>query len=501
MRKQKLTALLLAMLILASAFTSCGSDPSEETDASAPTADEQPPAETEAETEPDILDGLDYQGATFYIRTSATTISSNDLIEGSGELNGDAVNDAVFDRNLEVSETLNVKFEYTQTNNNWDKVFQAVETLIMAGDPNCDLIIDDQRGMSTASINRMFHDAATLSKVDFEENCWWSQYMQNLSVDYKSIYLLAGDYFMDVMNRSQALLYNRDLYRDLYGDPDDLYKTVSEGKWTYDAWLPMIEGAYIDINGNTKTDPDDTFGMIVGGVGGSVFPYVYGTDIPFVSRDENGYPTLTMYSDRLVSLYDNMYNLFYNSGTSTAYAENGDDLHTKFRSGGALFISGTGLGDFGKFRDMEAEIGIIPNPKLDEAQDTYRTVVWDTAELGGIPIVTRDPEMCGAIVQMLCRTTHETILPAYYETSLKVKYARDDYTSEMIDLIYNGIADMFCIVYGGTYANDIFTWTLLGPLQRKENSITSEYQTREAAAIAGLESLAEAYTTAEQLVP
>ncbi|MBQ2279258.1 MAG: hypothetical protein II333_11870 [Clostridia bacterium] len=502
MRAKKLTALLLALLMTVPGFVSCGdSAPADTgTSAEAGTADAAP-AENEVpeETEPDILDGLNYGGTSFRIRTSDTTISSNYLIEGSGELNGDVVNDTVFERNLEVAETLNVKFEYIHTNNNWDKVYQEIQTLIMSGDAGCDLIIDDQRGMSTASIDRMFIDGATLETMNFAENCWWDSYMKNLSIDYKSIYLLAGDYFMDVLNRSQALLYNRDMYRDLYGDPDDLYKTVAEGKWTYDAWLPLIEGAYMDVNGNTNPDADDTYGMIVGGVGGSVFPYVYGTDIPYVSRDENGYPTLTMYCDRLIDLYNNVYNLFYNSGTRTDYTENGEDLHTKFRSAGALFISGTGLGDFGKFRDMEAEIGIIPNPKLDEAQDTYRTVVWDTAELGAIPITAPDPVMSGAVVQMLCRVTHETLLPAYYETSLKVKYARDDYTSGMIDLIYNGIADMFCIVYGGAYANDIFTWAILGPLQRKEDSITSEYQKREKPAVKSLQRLVEAYQ--EMAVP
>ena len=104
--------------------------------------------------------------------------------------------------------------------------------------------------------------------------------------------------------------------------------------------------------------------------------------------------------------------------------------------------------------------------------------------------------MSGAVVQMLCRVTHETLLPAYYETSLKVKYARDDYTSGMIDLIYNGIADMFCIVYGGAYASDIFTWTILGPLQNKENSITAKYQSLEKPAIKNLQRLVETYQEA-----
>ena len=94
MRKQKLIALLLALLMTVPGFVSCGdAAPADAgTSADAGTA-EAAAEETEAPetTEPDILDGLNYNGTTFRVSTSDTTISSNYLIEGSGELNGDAV--------------------------------------------------------------------------------------------------------------------------------------------------------------------------------------------------------------------------------------------------------------------------------------------------------------------------------------------------------------------------------------------------------------------------
>ena len=320
--------------------------------------------------------------------------------------------------------------------------------------------------------------------------------MLNLSVDYKSIFLLVGDYFMDVLNHSHALLYNRDMFRTKFGDPDDLYHEVDMGEWTYDRWIELVDQAYMDENGDGTADADDTYGMIVGGVGGSTFPFTYGSDVPFISRDENGYPTLTMYCDRLLLLYEKIYGIFYSDGTRTNYAENGADLHAKFMENGALFISGTQLGDFGTFRDMEAEIGLIPYPKLDESQARYVTVVHDTAEVGAIPTTARDPEMTGAVCQILCRLTHKSVLPTYYEMSLKIKYARDDFTSSMIDLIHDGITDEFCLVYGGAYANDIFTWTILGPLQKKDREgVSSEYSKREKAANKMLGKLMDEYNS------
>ncbi len=215
--------------------------------------------------------------------------------------------------------------------------------------------------------------------------------------------------------------------------------------------------------------------------------------MPFVSRDESGYPTLTMYCDRLLLLYDKIYNMFYSPANSTKYVENGEDLHQKFMSEGALIISGTQLGDFGVFRDMEAEVGIIPYPKLDESQADYVTVVHDTAEVGAIPVSAKNPEMTGAVSHLLCRLTHETVLPAYYEMSLKIKYARDNYTSAMIDLIHDGIMDMFCLVYGAAYANNIFTWAVLEPLQKGTDAVTSAFESRKAAAEQGLADLVALY--------
>lgn len=490
---KKTAALFLALLLL---VVSCSNQTPDDT---APASDspgiqDALSEETEAETEPDFLANVRYDGTTFSIMTSDTTISSNYLIEGSGEMNGDNVNDAVFERNLAAEERLGVKFTYTQTNRNWDTVASQVKSLIQAGEDAYDLIIEDQRGMSTVSIAHCLADASQLSTVDFTENGWWADYMKNLSVDYKSIYLLVGDYFMDVLNHSHALLYNREMYRTQFGDPDDLYHEVDAGEWTYDRWIELVDASYADTNGNGKADKDDTYGMIVGGIGGSTFPFTYGSDVPFISRDEDGYPTLTMYCDRLLLLYEKIYGVFYSDGTRTNYAENGADLHAKFMENGALFISGTQLGDFGTFRDMEAEIGLIPYPKLDENQTRYITVVHDTAEVGAIPTTARDPEMTGAVCQILCRLTHKSVLPTYYEMSLKIKYARDDFTSAMIDLIHDGITDEFCLVYGGAYANDIFTWAILEPLQKgDESGVASAYEKREKAALKMLGKLMDEY--------
>ena len=68
-------------------------------------------------------------------------------------------------------------------------------------------------------------------------------------------------------------------------------------------------------------------------------------------------------------------------------------------------------------------------------------------------------------------------------------------TSAMIDLIHDGIMDMFCLVYGAAYANNIFTWAILEPLQKGTDAVTSAYESRKEAAETALANLAETFRT------
>ena len=68
----------------------------------------------DAEQETEFVDpfaGTDFGGRDFRVYTSVDdtdATNGNAFIQGSGELNGEAVNDAVYERNAKVSELLNI---------------------------------------------------------------------------------------------------------------------------------------------------------------------------------------------------------------------------------------------------------------------------------------------------------------------------------------------------------------------------------------------------------
>jgi len=89
-----------------------------------------------------------------------------------------------------------------------------------------------------------------------------------------------------------------------------------------------------------------------------------------------------------------------------------------------------------KIRSMDVEFGIIPYPKYDSAQPEYVSRVEYYMAMQ-VPITNSDLERAGAMLEALNSESAKTIIPAYYEIALKSKYARDDDSAQMLDLIFN----------------------------------------------------------------
>ena len=122
------------------------------------------------------------------------------------------------------------------------------------------------------------------------------------------------------------------------------------------------------------------------------------------------------------------------------YAGNDDytkeDSHIAFHDGRAYFV-GTNLKSLNVFRDMESEYGIVPYPKFDSSQPDYISTVGGDASLLMLPKTAGDSdgEFVGTIIEALARQSLLSVIPAYYETTLQLKFTRDEETIEMLGIL------------------------------------------------------------------
>lgn len=499
---KRLFIVLLAALMCSGGMVGCASteDDTNSGDVTTGTPDENAgEAETDA---PDPFADFDYDGQSFRVYTSAhnasgTLVSSNFLIEGPEELTGEAAGDAAFERNAAVSELLDINLEFTQVELGYDGVQNDVRTYIMAGEDRYDLIINDLYGLTSLTVEGMFHSADKGEYFDFSQPYWYGDFMNDIAFRDGDLFMMAGDFIIDTLRTAHCLVYNKDLYTDLYGDGNDLYAAVLEGTWTMDLMTEIVNGAYIDLDGNGQKNVGDMLGFAVFQDWGPCIPFLITTGVQYAGRGEDGYPTLTMNNERTILMCDKIYELWNSEGTGALALFNNDQtaVMNQFNAGNILIVGYQQLGSLESdaLRSSEHEIGIIPYPKLDELQESYITSAHDTSEIGLIPVTMPEGNLSfvSAVLEVLSRESHKSVLPLYYENSLKVKYTRDNESAQMIDIIHDGLGNSFALAWHQSL--NTFLQSVIHSAVMNKDSFASTYASNEKILTKKLEQMIDSY--------
>ncbi|MBR5222527.1 MAG: extracellular solute-binding protein [Clostridia bacterium] len=439
MKSKKILSLLSAALLLASCS---GTGESTVVTESAPDAIPTEPESVAADTShlaDSLPDDLDFGGRRFgvYAYEEAAKYAA-----GLEDAAGDIVNDAVVARNLAVEERLNVKLDQiSQPNGSISKI----SSLLMAGDTEYDLFVAYQYELAPLIAKGGLYNLYDLEHVDFSRPWWWEDYMSELELGKDSRYFAVGDYFIRTLMYAHTVYYNKALYETYADDADGLYNAVLDGTWTYEKMASIVRDSYTDLNNNGKTDADDMLGYIAYRTTGTVDPFVYSTDIAFCRRTDDDSIALTLQQDDAVVLAERLAAFFWQPGSFTG-VESSNDAINVFAEGRSMFwcahLSGAKY-----LRDMEQDFGMIPYPKFDEEQEQYRSLVHDAASIGALNGNSANTDMAGAILEALNSETYRSVTPVWYETAMKIKYSRDDVSSQMIDLIHDTITTSFIYAY------------------------------------------------------
>ena len=119
----------------------------------------------------------------------------------------------------------------------------------------------------------------------------------------------------------------------------------------------------------------------------------------------------------------------------------------------AMFVSTT-VADVSLYKAMESDFGIVPLPKYDENQPEYYSAVNRYASPAVcVPKTNGNLERTGMIIEALAAAGRYTSTPAVYDITLKTKYARDEDSEAMLDIICAGSRYDFATMFdwGGIY--------------------------------------------------
>ncbi|MCR5682476.1 MAG: hypothetical protein K6G29_08520, partial [Clostridiales bacterium] len=399
--KKRVLTLLLAALFLLGALGSCSQQTENAADdegVSADAANPSPTAEDPAQIEEDepviVSDDLperDYGGFSFNIYTRSNTTHYAFLTE---ELNGEILNDSIYERNLKIAERFNVAFTETEYS---DEVM--AQNNVQSGDDTFSLMNVRCTAADTMAKKSMCYDISTFRYIDLSKPYWDDELTHMIGIGDRQ-FTAIGSADLTVIDFMNVMLFNKNLHEQ-FGF-DSIYELVREGRWTFDRFGEMAGAATQDIDGDGSFTKDDQWGVL------GCAKYLHCSFLPaggawYISKDENNLPVFTMSTDEhFQSVFEKIFAVL---NDNNAWYKTTDDTneavayHDQFRNGQGLFMV-TLFYYIESLRDMDYDFGIVPFPKFDESQANYygRISFFDTSV---IPVTVPDSEMSSIVLEAL----------------------------------------------------------------------------------------------------
>lgn len=235
MKRRMILMLLLASTLLAS----CGGTGSgTESTADAP-GETSGTTDTETEKLTSGLEAVDYGGEEINFLTYKNSEYQNSQMDILAEtLNGEHVNDAVYNRNKTLEEKYNVVIK-SYGDSSFDALAAAVNKLVMAGDDTYDIFLMSTVNAFKCGFTGNLLPMNEIPHIDLSKP-WWNSWIAEDTSILGVNYFYIGDMNLNTWTQSYVTYFNKKLAVDY--DIPDLYGTVKSGKWTFDELAPYEDG-------------------------------------------------------------------------------------------------------------------------------------------------------------------------------------------------------------------------------------------------------------------
>ena len=266
---------------------------------------------------------------------------------------------------------------------------------------------------------------------------WWNQSaVKGLTLG-GGMYFATGDVSVLSTLGGAYVMFLNDTLCTSY-DIENIPALVRDGKWTMDKLTEIARRVCVDLDGSGKMDDKDRYGLALDKYNSSDSFYT-SADIHQIAVTD-GIPSYTPDQERLVKLMAYL-ETFHTNGVSVGtYATSDVSLQfNMFMTSQALMIVRELDSARTDFRDMDDNYTILPMPKLDEAQDAYYTAAYNGASLWGIPADNPDTDTALIVMEAMAAESYNSVTPTYFATCLQEKYARNEETLEMLDIIRDSL--------------------------------------------------------------
>lgn len=362
-----------------------------------------------------------------------------------------------------VQSRLNVAISVSQRPySGWDKRDEDssfLARIFMTGGEGYDLLFTETallRAINSGGVDiSQLYDLETLHNINLDES-WWNQSLRALGNGHT--YFACGDSSLKVVGNMNCVYFNQDLLSE-YQIEENLYEVVKSGNWTLSKLKEIIAETYFSSDGSGISSPDDYYGVTF--KNGNVYQsFCQAFNLNLYEKNAgtnewhfagNNLRVNNIMSDLndFVNHNQNVLPINFENPRSDEtwnYASGSAKVSKVFYDGRACFSFGV-FGDVSILQNADFQLGMIPYPKYDEEQKDYAGGSY-TWQVFSIPTFAEDAEISAAVLEVFTTFFSKEVMPAFYETTIKLRGSDNAEMYEMFDFIRQRISYPFEHFYG-----------------------------------------------------
>lgn len=442
----RICALLLTCLFCISLFGCADNNDNQEKPSGSDTAENTASAgnETACETTTD-LPRLDFGGAEF--RTISQESTAYDIwVE---KQTGDPLNDAIYQRNLDIADRLNIKIMETVPQF-YNELSTTVYNSVRAGSHDFDLVFGQMETTGADIIKGLFLNWSEINYVDFSNPWYTRSLIDGAATINEKIYAIVSDMSISYAEQAWMMVFNKKFAEN--NKIEDLYTVVRNKEWTLEKLNILSNDLYQDLNHDDLRDDQDQYGLVTKTDGCMLSAFFYASDQRFATvNTEDKTITTNLNSEKGLKISEMLHALtLKNSGSLNVNTlTNSKEPYEIFENGNTLFATLQAQFFYKNLRASDLSYGALPLPKYDTVQESYYTVVDAGCSVITIPTTVQNTDMIGAVVESMSAYSYQKVMPIYIDVCLTAKGIKDEESVEMFDLVMRGRVMDFAYLYDG----------------------------------------------------
>lgn len=429
---------ILALTLFLGAFVSCADTGEAETttDSQATEALNAETVLTEEETTQYELDDLDEsydlnEVITFYIW------SDHAMREYFAEDSGDIIDNAIFTRNVRVSERLGITLEFVQEKGGLD--FFKDWNMKAENDWKSDCQYDVYSGYSRAVPNLAIKGmtANLLEYEDFNvEKPWWPEALITECTVYDKLLFCSGDISTSLLWYMDAIFYNLELYNTYYNGQESPMDMVDNNEWTMERLFTLTRDIIIP-----GSDTNADYGMSIYETDIDAFQLSAG--IISLEKTEDGGLRISesWYSQLCADVCEEVGNFLASEGVYHGSDKDSRNFffneRSMFHLDRVLIVAGEDNKEGGR---IDFEYGIVPVPKYNASQESYKTNIGFSFSIYAVNNASKKLEEAVLTLEAMGSENYRSVTPAVFEVALKQRYSPDAQAASMFDILRSSVS-------------------------------------------------------------